>query len=106
MRIALLTLWAVAVLGGCGSDHDAEGGVGRPGPEGQPADENDETQDEDPNEAAAGSAAEGSAAAGSGADDPGGSGSVNDPSVEPPMMAMDECDLDTGWEGDEYCILP
>jgi len=33
-----------------------------------------------------------------------------DPAMDPapagPMMAMDECGLNTGWDGDEYCILP
>jgi hypothetical protein len=38
-------------------------------------------------------------------------GSVQEPGDAPasgqePELAMDECGLDTGWEGDEYCILP
>lgn len=73
-----------------------EGAGGRNGSEPEPAAGSDA-------EPIAGTGAGPSGMAGD--DAPPDDGTGNGPS-DPPMQAMDECGLDSGWEGDDFCIMP
>jgi hypothetical protein len=118
MRFACMWLGLVSLLlvVGCASSSDGDGGLSQPSSKGgsaAPDDRQGGSGMNQPPPAAGGSAAEPTAGTGEPAGmagaaappDPGSGSTGNDPG-DPPMQAMDECDLDTGWEGDEYCILP
>jgi hypothetical protein len=110
MRIARILFIASALFAGCASSEDLDSGV-RPsvGAPSRPQPGSGMTGSQpgqDPPAATAGSASQPTAGSPSAPQDPG--TQPNDPTDNepPPTQAMDECDLDTGWAGDEYCIDP
>jgi hypothetical protein len=101
---------AVALLIGCAESQDLNSGpkasVAAPTMRPPAQGENPSQGGQNPAAPAAGSASQPTAGASSPPQDPGMQPSDpvgNDPE---PTQAMDECDLDTGWAGDEYCIDP
>jgi hypothetical protein len=86
-------------LFGCASSDDKSDGLSRMQDEVGSAGSAARADEREDDQAARGNERE--PAAGGGGEPAGGG---TQPGEEP--MAMDECDLDTGWDGDEYCILP
>jgi hypothetical protein len=100
MSIAVVLVLCIPACGerSASSDDDTSDVVD----ERAPASERDGDEGDAPDEPAGGNAGGGAPGREPGSEP----GPATGPRGEPGELALDECDLDTQWAGDEYCILP